>query len=194
MSPRSLDTEPLATPIYDTIYLPDSLFEARRGMAFVLPVGQAVKVKNGSHIKTFEDTNMLLAAMLDYPKSMLVRAIEAYFVDEQGIVPCSSRWYAEASLALNVSRKQHFEAPLAKCLNPAALIDLSLGGMELLTAQDLLLLKKEFQQPLSIPVEIRSQESFEVTVAFSDWCNWTRRSAPEKLVIMLCGELQVAAL
>lgn len=183
--------ELVTQPIYDTIYLPEAIVPGRSlAHGFVLPLGLEVSVKNGKKIKTDVDTNLFCPGMLDAPKKHTVNAIECYFVGEEAILPADSRWYAESKIEFILSCKVMYEAPLAKCVAPAAIFDLKRDV--LLTKEDFEALKKQFQTKLPQNILIESQENFQVRVYFSEWCRWSSRSAPEKLVISLEGTLQRA--
>jgi hypothetical protein len=182
--------------IFDTVYLPP---KGNRVMAFTMAFGQQVLSDEGWKVKDWTDTNMLQAGMLDAPKKMEVNSIDCYLASPNGIVPATSRWYAEMALELSVSRKTMWHGPLTKCINPVAILDRDLMWNKLLTKDDILELKEKFAPPpLEKPILIDQQECFNVVCTLSSWAceqyekRWSflqRKSMPHKLAIFLNGTL-----
>src|ERR1700674_1378696 len=182
--------------VFDTVYLPP---QGNKTMAFVLPYGQNVLTDEGWKIKQYNDTKMLQSGMLDAPKKMEVNSIDCYLVSRAGILPATSRWYAEMSLDLSVSRKTMWLSPLTKCINPVAILDRDTMWNHLLTKDEILELKEKFAPPpLEKPILIEQQESFNAVCTLSAWaCDqyknrwlWLQRKAmPHKLAIFLNGTL-----
>jgi hypothetical protein len=188
MREATIRMEEIYQPQFDTIYLPSAL-SGDHCSGFVYAYGQSVPVKYGSIVKTQHDTSVVQAGMLLAPQSFLCEGIECYFVDDEGIIPAKSRWYAESTIALFVGSKQKYQSPIAKC---AAMC--SIGQLE----KDHLLSKTDFDElraemKLQKPVEIRQQEYFKVEATFSDWCmvRWENRTAPSKLCVYLNGLLRI---
>jgi hypothetical protein len=183
MSRMDFETETVYQPIYDTVYLPEAL-AGNRAHAFIYALGMSIPVKHGSKVKTYEDTNLLQQAMLDAPKSFLIESIDAYFVDDQGIIPANSRWYAETTIDFTLSMKVYWSSPLAKCVSTVGLFETGA-----LTREELEERKREFQSKLELPVAIGRQQNFGVLLHFSEWCmaRWADRSSPSKLCVFLNG-------
>jgi hypothetical protein len=177
-------------PIYDTIYLPESISH-RTARGFVYPMGQQVHVRNGFHVKTDQDTNLVHPAMLDAPKSFRIDWIDAYFVDDQDIMHAKSRWYAETVLRFSLLPKQMWESPLAKCVAPVAI--LRQINDDLLSREDIESLAGTFTSKFQKPIEILQQQAFSVEAEFSEWAmkRWTDRTSPVKLVVTLNGEMSI---
>jgi len=187
---ETMELENIYQPLYDTIYLPSALSEDRAS-GFILPLGQSTPVKYGFHVKTENDTNCYLSAMLDSPKTFLVDGIECYFVDDEGVISAKSKWYAESTIALFVGHKLKWQSSIAKCAALASIVNMD---------KEVLLSKGDFDElraesKFKRPIEIRIMEMFKVEVTFSDWCmnRWENRTSPSKLCVYLNGFLQLPA-
>jgi hypothetical protein len=188
MREATIQMQEIYQPQFDTIYLPAGL-AGNRCYGFVYTQGQSVPVKYGTHLKTENDTNLMRACMMPAPQSFLVEGIECYFVDDEGIIPAKSRWYAESTIKFFRGTRQEWQSPIAKCAAMA-----SIGQLE----KDHLLSKNDFddlraESKFVKPIEIRQQEMFKVEATFTDWCmdRWENRSAPSKLCVYLNGLLRL---
>jgi hypothetical protein len=186
--PQQIQMQEICQPQFDTIYLPSSL-AGNHCTGFVYPQGQQVLLKYGIHVKTENDTNIVQPAMLPALQSFVIEGIECYFVDDEGIIPAKSRWYAESTLAVFVGSKLKWQGPIAKCAAMASIINMEKEA--LLSKEDFDELRAESK--LQTPVEIRQQEYFKVEASFTDWCmaRWENRTAPSKLCVFLNGLLRV---
>lgn len=185
--PMPIQMREIAQPQFDTIYLPSQL-DGHSARGFLYPLGMSVPVKYGSHVKTENDTNMIQQSTMPAPCSFLVEGIECYLVDDEGIIPAKSRWYAESNIAFFRSGKLEFQSPIAKCAGMAAITNMD--KQSLITMEDFTQLRAESK--LKTPVEVRQQECFSVKASFSDWCmnRWENRTAPSKLCVYLNGLLR----
>lgn len=171
--------------LYDTIYLPSAVYE-HTAQAFIYPVGQSVFTKNGRYSKQSTDTNLLLMSQLEAPLEFSVKSIECLLYGQTGILGITSRWYGEIALHFSVLNKNYFQAPLAKCAGLAAL---TAGRTGFLTTEQLIELKKAYTHHFDIPVYIGPHMYFTAHFKFSDWQDGDFGLYPDKLVVMLNGQL-----
>lgn len=193
--------ETIDQAIFDTVYLPP---KGNRAIGFTICFGQNVQTSEGWKVKDWTDTNLLQPGMLDAPKTLGIDLIDCYLVSGKGVLPGTSRWYADISMELQVNRKTMWHGPLLKCINPIALFSKKLLGSTELDEPLLIEIKEQFQKCLSEPISIHYQEPFNAVLTLSDWaCKqyqymswWQRRmgSLPDKCVISLNGKLQRAIL
>lgn len=179
--------EEVTLPVFDTLFLPSEV-RNNRAHLFAVALGMMVNTKNGFQPKTENDTNLYCPGMLDAPRTMIVKSIDCHFVDEHGIIPATSRWYAETAIEFIVLQKPYWQSTLAKCVSTAALIDAQVSLDKQLSVDDLLRLKEEHQTDFQTPVLIEQQAYFTVKVTFSEWCKWVNGWHPEKLVCYLNGQ------
>jgi hypothetical protein len=183
VSPYAGYVEEITAPVFDTLFLP---FEVRNNRAhlFCVVLGLNHPTKDGPQPKNEHDTNLYRPGMLDARRCMVVKSIDCHFVDAHGILPASSRWYAETSLELLVNGKVYWTSTLAKCVSTAALF-----AGEPFDVEQLLKLEEKYQTYFETPILIGSEECFTVRVSFSEWCSWKDdRFAPDKLVCYLNGQ------
>lgn len=181
--------------LYDTVFLPPEGRAADRCTAFVTPYGQSVwDPREGYRPKLKTDTNILMSGMLPAPQQMIVRNIDCYFVSRRGIVPATSRWYAETYLELVILQKSYWRSRLSKCVDTIALLDRDSMWNTLLKKEDIKELQKEFRPPFRDEILIPEQAIFMAEISFSSWAvtEWAKNLSlfnPIQLHIALNGGL-----
>lgn len=186
--------ETIDQPIYDTLYTlaPRSRSRRDRESLFVIPVGQCHETKTGLRVKTFEDTNMYIAAQLDMPKSFLVKHVRCALLGRR-LFPIDSRYYRDLWLRFEVCGKTMWEGPGWRCADPATMT-VNPASWITLEPSDRSELIGVLRRPLDPPVMIEPQMPFSVRVTFGEAWFEAWYNAPDRLVVFLEGNLNRASM
>ena len=192
MSPIQGWMEVIDQPIYDTLHTlaPRSRKRRDREALFVVPYGMMHETKTGLRVKTFEDTNMLISAALDAPKTFRVKHIRCALLGRR-LFPCDSRYYRDLWLEFEINRRTMWQGPGWRCVDPAATM-INPTSWLALENSDRAELVSLLRRPLDPPIEIRAHECFSVTATFGEAWFEAWYAAPERLVVLLEGNLSLA--
>jgi hypothetical protein len=181
-------------PIYDTLHTLAPRLHSRRWRdvesMFVIPFGMMHETKVGLRVKTWEDTNMLQSGQLDMPKSMLIKNIRCVLLGRR-LFSIDSRYYHDLWINFVICGKTMWTGPAWRCADPVTMM-LNQTALMAMDASDRTELISVLRRPLDPPIEIRQQESFHVQVVFGNSWKEAYYAAPEKLMILLEGQIKLA--
>jgi hypothetical protein len=156
-----------------------------RERMFLIPLGGMMLTNEGHRVKTSVETNMVESEMLYPPHQFLIKAIRAVFIGEE-IVPMSSRYYADTLIRLIIGQKPYWTGPAFKCADPVTMDPKTVLEMDTESRIEFVkLLRRHFEHG---PI-IQEQEPFSVQVTFGESWRDCPPDAPDRLVVLLEGDL-----
>jgi hypothetical protein len=185
MSPCTGVIEVSECSIYDeTLFHPDQKPRWVRSL-FTLPVGSSDWTRRKDlFTKSFLQTNLVQAAVLDAPKSFVIRRLNALFLTEDRPLRIfETSAYRNTLISLRINMKNLWEGPAWMCASPLALFDSP--------AEEITEMKDRYgiewpKVGASFPagIEIRQQESFIVNADFQG-----EIEEPISLAVYLDGQM-----
>lgn len=109
------------------------------------------------------------------------------------LFPCDSRYYHNLFLTLSINGKTKWESPAWRCADPATTM-INQTAWLAMKSEEPADLVSVLRRPLTIPIELHHNEYFSMEVFFDRTWYEAWYDAPERLVVLLEGNLSVAGI